>query len=240
MSTFNRAAFMNTFGERIKSRRKKVGLKRQQDLADLCGVSLQSINYYESGTRLPDVEVLHKLATHLECSSDYLIQLEKAATHDKANVAEQTGLSGEAVEILCEMQRNQLGFENTSDWIELYALSSLISSEHVHEFLRTLYYYLFDDLFQIIINIDGKARILSLDDVIGISSTDQNHNTGHGVFRETIAQAIEANNLRRLQILLSDFRDEVRKNYLQIENNPELMAKINESLARSRQKTSEE
>ena len=88
--------------------------------------------------------------------------------------------------------------------------------------------------------IDGKPRILPLDDVIGISSADHNYNTGHGIFRETIAQALEANNVNRMQSLFSDFRDEVRREFLNSENNPENLAKINESLAQSRLRISEE
>lgn len=236
MSTFNREIFR----KRIKNQRYKVGLKRQQDLAKLCEISLQSVNYYESGDRLPDAAVLYKLASSLQCSSDYLIQLEQAATHDKAYIVDQTGLSDKAVDTLCEMQKKQLELNGTSDWIELYVLSTLLSSELAHDFLRTLYYYVFDDLFHINIKIDGKIRILPLEDVVSISSTDQNHNTGHGVFRETITKALVADNIIRLQRFLSDFRDETRKNSIHIENNPEIMTEINKSLARSRLEISKE
>jgi Zn-dependent peptidase ImmA (M78 family)/transcriptional regulator with XRE-family HTH domain len=44
------------------------------DLADIVGVSVQSISKYENGHQSPKIDVLHKLASHLNFSVDYFLR----------------------------------------------------------------------------------------------------------------------------------------------------------------------
>lgn len=53
------------FGKNLKYFRQKRNLS-MQELADLAGVSRMSISNYEKGTRRPDTEVLHRLASVLQ------------------------------------------------------------------------------------------------------------------------------------------------------------------------------
>lgn len=55
--------------ENLMALRSKVGLS-QAKVAENCGISLTSYNYYEKGTRLPDAEVLAKLAELFNTSMD--------------------------------------------------------------------------------------------------------------------------------------------------------------------------
>ena len=93
MSTFEQSEF----AERLKQQRIRAGYIRQRDLADAAGVSPQVISYYEKGERLPDACILARLAQKLNCSVDYLLQLEDAPNHDTADIREQTGLTIEAI-----------------------------------------------------------------------------------------------------------------------------------------------
>ena len=51
------------------------GDRTQQQLADELGISRASVNYYENGTRTPDVEILAKIAEKFKVSTDYLMGL---------------------------------------------------------------------------------------------------------------------------------------------------------------------
>lgn len=62
-----------TFGERLKIIRKNKGLS-QQKLADEVGISLRSIQNYESDMRMPSsISIVQKLAASLEVSTEYLL-----------------------------------------------------------------------------------------------------------------------------------------------------------------------
>lgn len=63
----------STFPERLKQRRIKCGFRTQEALAAAVGIAKQTVNYYESGKRVPDLVILQKLTTTLNCSLDWLI-----------------------------------------------------------------------------------------------------------------------------------------------------------------------
>lgn len=58
--------------ENLKNLRKKTGLSQQQ-LADVIGVSQQSINKYENHGVEPDIATLIALAKYFDTSVDYLV-----------------------------------------------------------------------------------------------------------------------------------------------------------------------
>ncbi|MFS7398537.1 helix-turn-helix domain-containing protein [Carnobacterium maltaromaticum] len=59
-------------GERLRELRKKHGLTQTQ-LGKLINLSHVSISGYENNTRLPDAEILSKLADVLNTTTDYLL-----------------------------------------------------------------------------------------------------------------------------------------------------------------------
>ena len=60
------------FSNRVKEYSKKLGLP-PNDISKITGISRVSIGNYERGSRVPDAEVLEKLASALNVSTDYLI-----------------------------------------------------------------------------------------------------------------------------------------------------------------------
>ena len=54
-------------GQNIKSARKQKGLSQEQ-LADLVGYKVGTISKYEQGYRMPDIIMLRKIASALECN----------------------------------------------------------------------------------------------------------------------------------------------------------------------------
>jgi putative transcriptional regulator len=58
----------------IKQRRASMGMT-QEELADACGVSRQSINSIERGKYIPSLPLARKLAQVFECATDDLFDL---------------------------------------------------------------------------------------------------------------------------------------------------------------------
>ena len=63
-----------TFGERLIERRREKGFN-QKEFAAALGVTPTRLNYWEKNKREPDVEMLKKIASILEVSTDELIGL---------------------------------------------------------------------------------------------------------------------------------------------------------------------
>ncbi|NKF51385.1 helix-turn-helix transcriptional regulator [Shewanella sp. WXL01] len=71
---------MNTFFERLKSERVRLGLS-QTEFAERCGVKKLSQSNYETGKRKPDIEYL-ALARQLGCDTEYVISGMRSDTDD--------------------------------------------------------------------------------------------------------------------------------------------------------------
>lgn len=67
---------MSIFGDNIKRLRKNKGLK-QQELAEILGISQKSYSHWENGKTEPSFENLVKLADLLEVSLDWLFGRDK-------------------------------------------------------------------------------------------------------------------------------------------------------------------
>lgn len=100
MSTFDK----QKFGQRLKEMRLKAGYERQIDLAKKLGTVVQTISNYESGSRLPDAEMLARIVEVLPCNADYLLGFEDKPTYAEAYIADQTGLSSLSIEYLRQYQ----------------------------------------------------------------------------------------------------------------------------------------
>lgn len=63
---------MNALGDKIKKLRQRENIQ-QNDFAKKIGVSNVVLSRYESGERKPDYEVLQKIASYFDVSTDYLL-----------------------------------------------------------------------------------------------------------------------------------------------------------------------
>lgn len=76
--------------------------KKQKELAEALGVLDNTISYFVSGKRVPNLEQIIKIAQFFDVSTDYLLGLNPNSTTDpevKA-ICNYTGLSDEAVKAL--------------------------------------------------------------------------------------------------------------------------------------------
>ena len=63
---------MSTIGDKIRELRISKNLT-QQELGDLLHIRKQTVYKWEKGINIPDSETLSKLATILECTTDFLV-----------------------------------------------------------------------------------------------------------------------------------------------------------------------
>lgn len=89
-------------GKRVRELRVKKGLS-QQDLGNAIGVTKVSVCGYESGTRIPTLEKLVKLADTLGTSTDYLLGREILVKNEE-NKTEIGNVSYEDVCLILELR----------------------------------------------------------------------------------------------------------------------------------------
>lgn len=68
-------------GQRLKSLRKEKNLS-QQNLGDILGVTKVSVCGYETGTRIPSLDIFVLLADYFGVTTDYLIGREKVVINE--------------------------------------------------------------------------------------------------------------------------------------------------------------
>ncbi|MBO5302699.1 MAG: helix-turn-helix transcriptional regulator [Lachnospiraceae bacterium] len=82
-------------GEKLKNTRMKNHLSRKQ-VAELIGISVSMVGFYECGERLPSLPILVKLATCYKVSIDYLLDHDIAAK----NTLSLDGLTDDEIQVL--------------------------------------------------------------------------------------------------------------------------------------------
>lgn len=99
---------VEVFGKRLKELRKANGYTIEQ-FAEAVRISKSTVGYYENNNRMPDIEILSRIADVLNVSADYLIgKTNTTATKGKTKtVCDFTGLSDTAVEYLAELVKNK-------------------------------------------------------------------------------------------------------------------------------------
>ena len=104
----SKSTCVEVFGKRLKELRKANGYTIEQ-FADMVGISKSTLGYYENDKRMPDIEILARIANVLNVNADYLIgRTNTTAQKGKMKtVCEFTGLSDCAVEYLSEVVKNK-------------------------------------------------------------------------------------------------------------------------------------
>ena len=99
---------VEVFGKRLKELRKSNGYTIEQ-FADMVGISKSTLGYYENDKRMPDIEILARIADTLNVNADYLIgRTNTTALKGKMKtVCEFTGLSDSAAEYLAQLVKDK-------------------------------------------------------------------------------------------------------------------------------------
>ena len=95
---------VEVFGKRLKELR-KVNSYTIEQFADMVGISKSTLGYYENDKRMPDIEILARIADTLNVNADYLIGRTNTTAQKgrQKTVCEFTGLSDRAAEYLSEI-----------------------------------------------------------------------------------------------------------------------------------------
>ncbi|KAF5059815.1 helix-turn-helix protein [anaerobic digester metagenome] len=91
----------SVFAERLRGLMTENGTT-QTILAGITGITRQAISQYMDGLIQPNIEKLHKIASHFQVSTDYLLGFSdvKSFDLDVKAISEKTGLSDYSVEML--------------------------------------------------------------------------------------------------------------------------------------------
>ena len=79
---------MTTFGSRLKELRMERGI-RQDDLAELMGVTVGTVSKWERDIRKPDFPMLDKLCDEFKVTIGYLLGEDESRTLDKVKKQKQ-------------------------------------------------------------------------------------------------------------------------------------------------------
>ncbi len=180
MSTFDK----QKFGQRLKEMRLKAGYERQIDLAKKLGTVVQTISNYESGSRLPDAEMLARIVEMLPCNADYLLGFEDRPTYSDAYLAEEFMLPQIAIDLLriCVSATKKA---ELSRCIQTTLLSHFITSEQflrlslLHEdcinFILSNELHKYDEKRNFLDDTDRAMLKLSGEKISGISGIDRSN-----------------------------------------------------------------
>lgn len=86
-----------SFGERLKERRKQLGIT-QVELANMLGITKGAIGNYESELSSPKAEILYRVFDVLQCDANFLFQDEMKSLNKKTPPAPEEPETGDAVE----------------------------------------------------------------------------------------------------------------------------------------------
>lgn len=102
------------FGDNLFNTRKSKKVSQNQ-IAELCNVSRQSVSDWETGKSQPDFVNLVKIAQHFNVSTDFLLGLTDVSSTNKATkeLCSTLGLSETAIDILSEDENSPLAIEIT-------------------------------------------------------------------------------------------------------------------------------
>lgn len=125
------------FSQMLIKLRKDKGISRKK-LAEDIGVSVASIGYYENGDRVPDIEVLVKLAEYFDVSCDELL---KGVKSPNKNIYQDLWISDTALKNLRKLKEMEpINPEtNISRLFELF--DDLISEPDFRTLMKYLYRY---------------------------------------------------------------------------------------------------
>ena len=142
---------VEVFGKRLKELRKANGYTIEQ-FADMVGISKSTLGYYENDKRMPDIEILARIADTLNVNADYLIgRTNTTAQKGKMKtVCEFTGLSDNAAEYLAQLVKdkdyeklsiiNHLFYELSEDY-DFYSYETQNGEEVASSVLGALFLY---------------------------------------------------------------------------------------------------
>ena len=138
---------LKKFGNRLKNRRKKVGIESQEAFADKLGVSLKTVRNWEQGRNAPELTTLLNIcgSKMLDCTPDYLLGYIDETSHDMRYISQETGLTETSIRNIQDMWLKTLVgdeikldlWNNSKEAPELqYRKNAVQSAGRLHEYWK--------------------------------------------------------------------------------------------------------
>lgn len=132
-----------TYGDDVFSQRLRALMEdqnvTQQELANVAGVTRQTVSLYAEGTSQPKAEKLQKIAQYLKVSTDYLVGLSNVQHPYSASAVDELGLSELSIECIKNLRTQIIPTEEDDDRRTLLdVLDSMLSVPSIYDFLRML------------------------------------------------------------------------------------------------------
>lgn len=123
------------FKERLKGIRNKAKLSQAQ-FADMLGISVAALSYYERGERIPDIVFLYKVQECFCIPDGYLLGNTSSLTKDYVNISNELCLSDEAISRIKQ-------YADRNDYFDLNnynnnILSRLLESEELYSIINLI------------------------------------------------------------------------------------------------------
>ncbi len=164
VDTATKKGNINLFNKRLKEKRMEAGFSSQEKLADVVGVDRVTINYYEKGSRIPDIATFIKIANALNVSCDYLLGYSNSPTREHHETKELTVLSDKAIE---ELER--LGIAVNTNTKEIDCFNQICKQDHYtlnYLLENNLKYHFFNDLGNFLFFKERNKKLIELNQPI--------------------------------------------------------------------------
>lgn len=122
------------FRERLDELR---GEMSYADFAEFLGMSRATIGFYLAGKRIPNAADLKKIAQKCHVTSDYLIGMDSARTHERSSIADSLCVTGATVERLDVLKDL---FPGLCDGATIPILDAFLSSNELIPFILEISY----------------------------------------------------------------------------------------------------
>lgn len=168
------------FKENLKKARINSNFKSKDALAKAVGITRTTLNNYEAGGRIPDIDRFIDLAYTLNVSYDYLLGYSDTPTREYHDTKEMTGLPDNAIKGLnnfVKETKEETGLKEVAIDI-LKTIGYLIEKEEEYHIFRAISYFLFHtyettDLlgqeFVEITDTTGATRLIPVSDLYNVS-----------------------------------------------------------------------
>lgn len=125
----------DTFSERLKGIRSKAGLSQAQ-FADMLGISVAALSYYERGERIPDITFLYKVQECFSIPDGYLLGNTNSLMNEYVDISKKLLLSDEAIKKMQEYidRSSYFDYDNYTNNI----LSKLLESDELYSALNLI------------------------------------------------------------------------------------------------------
>ena len=85
MNRYRDLNWRQEFGKRLQKTRLASGFSSQESFAKEVSVSITTACKYEMGERIPNAEIVAKMAKALNCTADYLLLLDDSPNHERSD-----------------------------------------------------------------------------------------------------------------------------------------------------------